>query len=131
MPPSPPGQAVIIRSIGGIDVRIDDNGNLGFASGDVILGGVKSIGALNISTRRLVVTNSPQQIATKLADRRAMRIINISDNDVYLSESAIVSSGDGWPIFAQTWQDFVFGPNVKPYLVAVTGNNDCRIQDVA
>ncbi len=99
---------------------------VGIYSGDI------NVVSMNggIAPRRILVTETAQQIVTSLPYRKMLRIINLGDNDVYVGADSSVSSGDGWPVFAQTWQGFNFGPGIQPYIVQVSGTGDCRLMDL-
>lgn len=102
------------------------------ASGDAIIGQMKIAGVTHgIATRRIIVTSSPAQITAILNDRKALRVFNFSGVTVYLSESDVVTSGDGWPILTQTDKEFPFSASIAPYMMANSGSNDCRVMDIA
>ena len=95
-------------------------------SGDTMI--LSPNGALN--SRRILVTATPQQIVSQLSDRQIMRVMVLGDDDVYLNANSSVSSGDGWPVFSNTWQDFKIGSGIQPYIMQSSGTGDCRIMDI-
>jgi len=96
-------------------------------SGDMVL--VSPNGTLD--TRRVLVTSTPQQISTILNDRKILRVMVLGNSDVYIGEDNSVASGDGWPVFSNTWQDFGLGPNIKPYIMQASGTGDVRVMEVS
>ena len=95
-------------------------------SGDVAL--LTPNGVMN--TRRFLATSTPQKIATILPDRKILRVMVLGDNDVYVGNSAGVASGDGWPVFSNTWQDFRLGSNIEPYIMQSSSTGDVRVMEV-
>lgn len=84
-----------------------------------------------IANRRVLVTNTAQQILTGLTSRAVLRVMNMGSEDVYLGSADTVASGDGWPVYAGAYQNFNFGPDISPYIVSNgAGPVDCRVMEV-
>jgi len=95
-------------------------------SGDVAL--LTPNGTMN--TRRFLVTSTAQKVATVLSDRKILRVMVLGNSDVYVGNSDAVASGDGWPVFSNTWQDFSLGSNIEPYITQSSGTGDVRVMEV-
>ena len=96
-------------------------------SGDTVL--LSPNGTLD--ARRLLVTATPQQIVPQLSDRKVLRVMVLGDSDAYIGKTNAVASGDGWPVFSNTWQDFGLGPNIEPYIMQDSGTGDVRVMEIS
>lgn len=82
----------------------------------------------NIRTKRVWSTQTPTVITTMLLGRKTLRIKNMNDHDVHVGLDESVTTGDGYPIFAQSYEDFNFGPEIEPYIMqSAAGSGDIRI----
>lgn len=78
--------------------------------------------------KSVTVTTTASEITKIDSNRNYLRLNNFSDEDVFIGGSSVVT-GDGYPLYAQTWQEFNIDKNTDLYVITSTGSNDLRVME--